>query len=110
MEVHEKGHSVTIKDTKGDLVAFRLKLSHEYKTFKDYNIIVDIRLHEVLSVEEIENFLALSKTHKKSKKSFIIVTSEIDFNAVSHKLAVVRSMQEAHDIIEMEEIERDLGL
>ena len=46
---------------------------------------------------------------RKSKKSFILVTPEIDFNAVSHKLAVVRSLQEAHDIIDMEEIERDLG-
>ncbi|HRA73336.1 MAG TPA: ribonuclease Z, partial [Flavobacterium sp.] len=45
----------------------------------------------------------------KAKKSFITVTSEPDFNAVSDKLAVVRSLQEAHDIIEMEEIERDLG-
>jgi hypothetical protein len=53
--------------------------------------------------------LPLSKTHKKAKKSFIVVTSESDFNAVSDKLAVVRSLQEAHDIIEMEEIERDLG-
>jgi hypothetical protein len=47
--------------------------------------------------------------HKESKKSFVLVTSDIDHNAVSHKLAVVRSLQEAHDIIEMEEIERDLG-
>ena len=50
-----------------------------------------------------------TQIHKKAKKSFIIVTSDLDHNAVSEKLAVVRSIQEAHDIIEMEEIERDLG-
>ena len=109
MKVDQKGHTVCVKDTQGDLVSFRLKLTNEYKTFQKYNIIVDIRMYKSLSVNEIDSFLPLSKTHKKSKKSFVIVTSEPDFNAVSHKLAVVRSLQEAHDIIEMEEIERDLG-
>ncbi|TDD95909.1 ribonuclease Z [Flavobacterium cellulosilyticum] len=109
MRVEQKGHTVIIKDTQGDLVAFRLKLTHEYKTFSKDNIVIDLRPHKILSINEMESFLPLSKTHKKAKKSFVIVTSELDFNAVSHKLAVVRSMQEAHDVIEMEEIERDLG-
>ena len=38
-----------------------------------------------------------------------MVVSDIDFNAVPNKLTVVPSNLEAHDIIEMEEIERDLG-
>ena len=109
MKVEQKGHTVSIKDTQGDLVSFRLKLTHEYKTFQKHNIVVDIRMHKDLTVKEIDSFLPLSKTHRKAKKSFVIVSSEIDYNAISHKLAVVRSLQEARDIIEMEEIERDLG-
>lgn len=109
MKVEQKGHTVILKDTQGDLDSFRLKLTNEYKTFQKSNIIVDIRKYKTLPVKEIESFLPLSKTHRKAKKSFIIVNSEPDFNAVSDKLAVVRSLQEAHDIIEMEEIERDLG-
>jgi hypothetical protein len=42
-------------------------------------------------------------------KSFIIVISDLDYNAVPDTLTVVPSILEAHDIIEMEEIERDLG-
>jgi hypothetical protein len=53
--------------------------------------------------------LPLSKQHKKNKKSFIIVASDFDYNAVPTKLTVVPSVLEAHDIIDMEEIERDLG-
>jgi hypothetical protein len=34
----------------------------------------------------------------------------LDYNAVPDTLTVVPSILEAHDIIEMEEIERDLGL
>lgn len=109
MKVEQKGHTISIKDTQGDLGSFLLKLTKEYKTFQKSNIIVDIKMYKTLSVEAIESFLPLSKTHKKAKKSFVVVTAEPDFNAVSDKLAVVRSLQEAHDIIEMEEIERDLG-
>ena len=109
MKVEQKGHTVTIKDTQGDLDSFRLKLTNEYKSFQKHNIIIDIRMYKSLSVKDIESFLPLSKNHRKAKKSLIIVTSEPDFNSVSDKLAVVRSLQEAHDIIEMEEIERDLG-
>ena len=109
MKVDQKGHTVRIKDTKDDLVMFLMKVTHEYKTFAKFNIIIDIRSHNNLSLKEINSFRPLSKIHKKAKKSFIIVTSDFDYNAVTSKLAVVRSVQEAHDIIEMEEIERDLG-
>jgi hypothetical protein len=60
-------------------------------------------------IKDIKLFSNLSKTHKKGKKSFVLVASAIDFNAVPTQLTVVPSVQEAHDIIEMEEIERDLG-
>lgn len=62
-----------------------------------------------MSEKDLKLFLPLSKQQKKAKKSFVIVVSELDFNAVSDKLTVVPSLLEAHDIIEMEEIERDLG-
>lgn len=109
MKVDQKGHTVCIKDTQGDLVSFLMKVTHEYKSFEKSNIIIDTRMHNNLSVKEINSFMPLSKIHKKAQKSFVIVTSDLDHNAVSAKLAVVRSIQEAHDIIEMEEIERDLG-
>lgn len=109
MKVEQKGHTVTIKDTQGDLVAFLMKVTHEYKTFEKHNMIIDVSAHKTLSVKDINSFLPLSKMHKKAKKSFVIVADGIDFNAVSAQLLVVPTLLEAHDMIEMEEIERDLG-
>lgn len=109
MKVDQKGHTIAIKDTQGDLVSFLMKITHEYKTFEKHNIIIDISLHKGLTAKAIHGFLPLSKMHKKSKKSFIIVAQEIDYNAVSDKLTLVPTLLEAQDIIEMEEIERDLG-
>lgn len=109
MKVDQKGHTVSIKDTQGDLVCFLMKITHEYKTFENKNIIIDISLYKSLTIKEINEFLPLSKIHKKNKKSFVIVAHDIDFNEVSKYLTVVPTSLEAHDIIEMDEIERDLG-
>jgi hypothetical protein len=109
MKIDQKGHTVCIKDTQGDILSYLSKVTHEYKSFEKFNIIIDLRMYKNLSLAMVNDFLGLSQIHKKSKKSFIIVIYDLDINAVSTKLAVVRTLQEAHDIIDMEEIERDLG-
>jgi len=108
MKVDQKGHTVTIKDTQGDFNAFLDKVTTQFKTFEKQNIIIDLTATAV-SEKEVKSFLALSKQQKKAKKSFVVVVNDLDFNAISDKLIVVPSLLEAHDIIEMEEIERDLG-
>nr|WP_314897810.1 ribonuclease Z [uncultured Flavobacterium sp.] len=109
MKVDQKNHTITIKDTQGDFTSFLMKVTHQYKTFEKHNLIIDLLFYKDLSTSNIKLFLPLSKQHKKSKKSFVIVASDFDYNAVPEKLTVVPSMLEAHDIIEMEEIERELG-
>ena len=109
MKVDQKTHTITIKDTQGDFTSFLMKVTHQYKTFEKHNLIIDLLFYKDLSTSNIKLFLPLSKQHKKSKKSFVIVASDFDYNAVPDKLTVVPSLLEAHDIIEMEEIERELG-
>ena len=109
MKVDQKGHTIIIKDTQSDVVSFLMKVTHEYKTFEKHNIVIDLSQHHDLSLKAINSFLLLSKTHRKSKKSFVVVAKGINFNAVSAQLTMVPTLLEAHDVIEMEEIERDLG-
>ncbi|OYQ38284.1 ribonuclease Z [Flavobacterium cyanobacteriorum] len=109
MKVQEKGHTTIIKDTKGDFTRFAEAITSEYKKFKNTNLILDISLDRNLTINHILNLLALSNTHRKAKKSFVVVIEDFDFNEVPDEMVVVPTLQEAHDIIEMEEIERDLG-
>jgi hypothetical protein len=108
MKVEEKGHTIIIKDTQGDLASFLLKLEHD-ASFSTHNLIIDLSSYKSLVAKDILLFTDFYKKHKKEKKSFVIVASEFDFNADTKKIVVVPSVLEAHDIIEMEEIERDLG-
>ena len=108
MKVEQKGHIITIKDTQGNIISFLEKIVNEYHSFKNHNLILDVTQDANVTLNEIKLFLELSKTHKKNEKSFVIVAN-INFNKVPTQLTVVPTLLEAHDIIEIEEIERDLG-
>lgn len=109
MKVDTKGHTITIKETEGVVATFIEKVTNQYASFKDFNLILDISNDKSVDLVSIKLFLPLAKSHKKEKKSLVIVADAIDFNAVPKAIIVVPSLLEAHDIIEMEEIERDLG-
>jgi hypothetical protein len=109
MNVDQKEHTIAIKDTQGDFTSFLMKVTHQYKTFEKHNIIIDLSYHKDLTINDVKLFSPLSEKHNKAKKSFVIVIADIDYNAVPDMLTVVPSLLEANDIIEMEEIERDLG-
>jgi hypothetical protein len=109
MKVEQKGHTTIIKDTQGDIQNFLNKLTHEQGSFNSQNLILDVTHDKNVALSDIKLFLELVKMHSRNKKSIVIVASDIDFNAVPTQITVVPSIQEAHDIIEMEEIERDLG-
>ncbi|MFK7050384.1 ribonuclease Z [Flavobacterium davisii] len=109
MKVDHKGHTAIIKDTEGSFDVFLQKLTSQYNTFKDVNLIIDITHDDSINLDAISSFLELSDKHKALKKSFVLVAKGIDFSEVPENILVVPTLLEAHDIIEMEEIERDLG-
>lgn len=109
MKVTTKGHTIIIKDTEGDVVTFLEKINNQYNSFKDHNLILDISHDISVDVKSIKIFSDLAKTHKKAKKSLVLIVESIDFNKVPKSIIVVPTQLEAHDLIEMDEIERDLG-
>ncbi|HET7361531.1 MAG TPA: ribonuclease Z, partial [Salinimicrobium sp.] len=77
--------------------------------FKNENVVVDILKYGNLSLEELLSFLKLSDKHRAAKKSFVLVNDTINIDPVPEELMVAPTLQEAVDIVQMEEIERDLG-
>ena len=107
MKVDQKEHTIAIKDTQGDFTSFLMKVTHQYKTFEKHNIIIDLSYHKDLTINDVKLFSPLSEKHNKANKSFVVVISDFDYNAIPDKLIFVPSLLEANDIIEMEEMERD---
>jgi len=109
MKVTTKGHTIIIKDTEGNILDFLEKINSQYNSFKDYNLILDISHDTTVDVKSIKIFSDLFKIKKKEKKSLVLVAENIDYNKVPVSIIVVPTQLEAQDLIEMDEIERDLG-
>ena len=81
-----------------------------YDSLKNDNLIIQVMSLDKIYLDDILEFHQLSKKHRGSGHSFVIVNNIIDLEDIPDEIIVVPTLQEAHDIIEMEDIERDLGL
>lgn len=99
----------TITQEKVTVVELVKKLETLYPKFKNQHIIIQLTSLKSVVLEDIIEFLRLSNTHRATKKSFVIVNETFDVDLAPDEIIVVPTHQEALDIIEMEDMERDLG-
>ncbi len=110
MILEKKGNVSILSQEKGTVVDFLKKINTAYDKLKADNIIVNLFSLEKIETEQLAEFLQVSKQHKGANRSFVIVMKAISYDEIPETLMVVPTVQEAFDVIEMEEIERDLGL
>ena len=104
----KQGNTTVITQESVSLVTFLKRLTESYQKIKNDNLIINLFSLNALTANDLLEFLNLSNEHKKTKKSFVIVTDKVKYDEIPEELEVVPKLQEAFDIIEMEEIERDL--
>ena len=109
MIIDKDGNTTIITQEKSSIIALVKKLTESYESFKHNNIIVNLTTLDEVTLPEIVEFLQISNTHRKAKHSFVIVTNKANLDEMPDEIVVVPTTQEAYDIIEMEEMERDLG-
>ncbi|GAA3582899.1 ribonuclease Z [Snuella lapsa] len=105
----QDGNTSIITQEKATIVELVKRLWGVYSKFKHNNIIVVLTSLDKVRVNDIIEFLEISNKHRGDKHSFVIVSNKIDLDNVPDEIVVVPTIQEAYDIIEMEEMERDLG-
>ncbi|EIJ37159.1 hypothetical protein JoomaDRAFT_0098 [Galbibacter orientalis DSM 19592] len=84
------------------------RFKESYSKYKKDHLILNLLSLSNLSASDLMEFLELSRDHRSAKKSFVIVTNTVSFNDVNEELVVTPTIEEAYDVIEMEDIERDL--
>ena len=109
MIIDQDGSISIITQEKATIIELVKKIQALYPKFKNNNIIVALTSLNKLGLQDVVEFLELSNTHKATKHSFVIVSDKVDLDLVPVEIVVVPTVQEAYDIIEMEEMERDLG-
>ncbi|WP_445381853.1 ribonuclease Z [Robiginitalea sp. IMCC43444] len=110
MVFNNEGNTTIVLQEKVSLKVFIENLLSAYPKLKNDHLIINLFSFNSLKTGDILEFLDLSNTHRASGKSFVLVTDAISYDEVPDEICVVPSIQEARDMIEMEEIERDLDL
>lgn len=109
MIVDRDGKITIITQVKASVKTLVNTIEKDYDIYKNYNLVVRLSSLDKIRVEDIVEFLRLSNTHRSAKKSFVVVSEKVDLDEMPDEILVVPTLQEAFDIIEMEDIERDLG-
>jgi len=106
----EKTELATIcKSEEKSIGKFFVDFSKIFTNFKNENLIIDISENRGEKTENILLFLQYSEIHRTNGMSFVIVFDGVDVDDIPDEIITVPTLEEAKDIIEMENIEKDLG-
>ena len=106
----KEGNTTIVYQENIALNTFLENLEGAYQKVQDDHLIINLFTFDSLSTGDLLEFLNLSNSHRARRKSFVLVTKNVPYDEIPDEICVVPTVQEARDIIEMEEIERDLEL
>ena len=110
MKIKNHPNFVLLEDEKNDISDFSSFIHSQVPSkYKGQNVVLNLLKYDSLDLPELLLFLKVSNLHRKTKHSFVIVNDAISIDEIPYEMIVVPTVQEAEDIIDMEEIERDLG-
>ena len=110
MKIENYPNFVVLEDEKDDIIDFASFIESQVPSkYKGQNVVINLLKYQTLELPQLLQFLKTSNLHRKTKQSFVIVNDAIDVDDVPYEMIVVPTLREAGDIVEMEEIERDLG-
>lgn len=107
MKVKEKLNYILISDDIDKNANFE-KIEASINQAENQNIVLQASINN-LNNGNIDKFISISEGKKANGTSFVIVSKEISVDTIPESLNVVPTITEAEDIIEMENIERELG-
>lgn len=103
------GNITLITQEKASVKTLVNNIEQVYEKYKNDHIIVNLSSLDIVTLEDIIEFLRISNRHRGDKKSFVVVSDKANLDMMPDEICVVPTLHEAYDIIEMEDIERDLG-
>jgi hypothetical protein len=110
MKILEKENYTLIEPQEKSLVDFESSITRDHKKFDDRNLVINLLAYSNLKKEEVLGFLEISKTHQENNKSFVLVSKAVTIDELPEEIVLVPSLKEAEDLIQMDEIQRDLGV
>lgn len=109
MKTDKRDNFLLIENDTEALTEFSSTITRNHEKLKDENLVIDLQKNSDLELSHLLGFLEISNLHRNNGKSFVMVTSKLGIDELPEELVVVPTLQEAEDMIQMDEIQRDLG-
>ena len=110
MTIKKTDNTLLIIPTEDTQENFFSEFSKKYLNFVKNNVIIDFSTLKGVKKEIILLFLQYSKKHKDNGMSFVVVVQGIEIDNLPDEITIAPTLLEAYDIIEMEIIEREIGI
>ena len=85
-------------------------LSIHFKSNKYFNLNIIISLNSTAIFQYLDFLNTLSIKHKTVNKSFVVISCQINGDLHGLELSLVPTIDDALDLIQLEDIERDLNM
>ncbi len=109
MNITKKENYVIIEDKNADIGTFATRISNSYSEFEKNNAVINVLDKGNLEAKDLLVFLEISSLHRKNKRSFVIASNPLSIETLPEDLIIAPTLREAEDIVNMEELERELG-
>ena len=110
MIIEDKKQYIHIYSNDNSLNEFTNNFKEEHPIVEKKNVIISISESFKVKEEDIFVFLKYSKIHEENGTTFVVICKTVDVHNFPEEFNIVPTLQEAEDILEMEDIQRDLGL
>ena len=109
MNIEKRNNYTYISTDEMSSKDFFKALIHNHKNLEKTHLIINLSDGKNISKEEVLLLLDMAYQHKKNGTTFVVVSKEIDIDLFSEGFNIVPTLTEAEDVLEIENIERELG-
>lgn len=109
MKIENRDNYSLITTEENSFSEFLKVFETEYEKVTNNHLVISFSEEINTSIKDLLLLLPISSAHKQRKLSFICVANQVEIDDIPEELSVVPTLEEAEDVLEMDEIERDLG-
>ena len=109
MKIKNNDNHILVSSETTDFAVFLKEFKQKHTNFIGKNLIIELSENINASEKDIFVFLDYAQQFQENGTSFVVVFKNVDVDSFPETFNIAPTLQEARDVIEMEDIQRDLG-
>ena len=107
--IEQKEAYIYVSSNDASFGDFLMNFEEEHAVIAEKHIIISISESFKATEKDILSFLNYAEIHQKNGTTFVVVCTNVEVDSFPEAFNIVPTLQEAEDVLEMENIQRDLG-